>query len=219
MLRPLTPVRIAAPPVVDRSLEARHARWRSAVSRSAFLALVVAALAGSATAFRSPTDPATVVLLVRHAEKASPDAPDPELSASGSERARELVNVARMAGVNTIITTQLVRTRQTAEPAAKALGVTPEVIATSAVAAHAKAVADAILQRHRGQTILVVGHSNTVPAIVGALGAAQLADICDSEYDNLFVVVLSDGGAPRLVRSRYGTPSPVGQGCPTMKPQ
>jgi broad specificity phosphatase PhoE len=70
-------------------------------------------------------------------------------------------------------------------------------------AQHAKAVADQVL-KHAGGTVLVVGHSNTVPAIIGALGAPQPRDLCDSEYDQLFVVIIGDAGPPRLVRSRYG---------------
>jgi hypothetical protein len=71
--------------------------------------------------------------------------------------------------------------------------------------------------KHAGGTVLVVGHSNTIPAIVGALGAPRPRDLCDSEYDQLFVVILGDTGPPRLVRSRYGAASPPDTACASMQ--
>jgi hypothetical protein len=66
------------------------------------------------------------------------------------------------------------------------LRITPEVIQAGG-AAHARVVADQVM-KNAGGTVLVVGHSNTIPAIVGALGAPQPKELCDSEYDQLFVV-------------------------------
>jgi hypothetical protein len=48
--------------------------------------------------------------------------------------------------------------------------------------------------------VLVVGHSNTVPDVINALGVAATITIADAEYDNLFVVL--PHGA-QLVRLRY----------------
>ena len=70
---------------------------------------------------------------------------------------------------------------------------------------HAKAVAEQVM-KHAGGTVLVVGHSNTIPAIVGALGAPQPTDLCDSEYDQVFVVVLA-----MLVRRAYQIPVRCGE--------
>jgi len=118
--------------------------------------------------------------------------------------------------VSAIITTQFERTRKTAEPTAVALHITPEVVAAGPAAQHAKAVADQVM-KHAGGTVLVVGHSNTIPAIVGALGAPQPRDLCDSEYDQVFVVILGDAGPPRLIRSRYGAPNVEDASCPAMQ--
>ena len=160
--------------------------------------------------------PPTVVLLVRHAEKAAQPAQDPPLTEAGAARAQALVAVARDAGVTAIITTQFERTRKTAEPTATALRVTAQVVDAGPPAQHAKAVADKVLE-HAGGTVLVVGHSNTIPAIVGALGAPRPRDLCDSEYDQLFVVIIGDTGPPRLIRSRYGAPSVEDANCPAMQ--
>jgi broad specificity phosphatase PhoE len=162
--------------------------------------------------------PPTVVILVRHAEKAAQPAQDPPLTEAGAVRAQALLAVARDAGVSAIITTQFERTRTTAEPTATALHITPEVVQAGSAAQHAKAVADQVLE-HGGGTVLVVGHSNTIPAIVGALGAPRPRDLCDSEYDQLFVVVLGDTGPPRLIRSRYGAPNADDPACAAMQPR
>jgi broad specificity phosphatase PhoE len=162
--------------------------------------------------------PPTVVILVRHGEKGTQPAQDPPLSEAGAERARALVAVARDAGVTAIITTQYERTRKTAEPTATALRITPEVVAAGPAAVHGKAVADQVL-KHAGGTVLVVGHSNTIPAIVGALGAPLPRELCDSEYDQVFVVVLGDTGPPRLIRSKYGASNAEDATCPAMQPR
>ena len=71
------------------------------------------------------------------------------------------------------------------------------------------AVASAIRERFRGGAVLVVGHSDTVPAIVGALGGPVLERLCEpTEYASLFTVVLADGAAVSLARSWYGRPDP-----------
>lgn len=160
--------------------------------------------------------PPTVVLIVRHAEKAAEPAKDPPLTEAGTARARALLTVARDAGVTAIITTPYLRTRATAEPTASALGITPEVVDAGPLPQHAKAVADAA-RKHAGGTVLIVGHSNTIPAIVAALGAPQPREMCDSEYDGLFVVILGDTGPPRLIRSRFGAPSPEDAACVGMR--
>jgi len=162
--------------------------------------------------------PPTVVLLVRHAEKAAQPAQDPPLTEAGAARARALVTVARDAGVKAVISTQYLRTRNTAEPTAAALSLTPEIGSAGPMPQPAKAVADQVM-KHAGGTVLVVGHSNTIPAIVGALGAPQPRDLCDSEYDQLFVVVIGDAGPPRLIRSRYGEASAADPACTSMLPR
>jgi broad specificity phosphatase PhoE len=92
------------------------------------------------------------------------------------------------------------------------------VIHTGPTEAHVKAVAEAV-HEHAGQTVLVVGHSNTIPAIIGALGGPKLADICDSQYSTFYVLILhADGKKPELIVSSYGAPSPDPVAtCPPMK--
>ena len=186
--------------------------------RSSILAAVAVLGLGLSPRSQTVQAPPTVVLLVRHAEKAAQPPQDPPLTDAGATRAQALVAVARDAGVSAIITTQFVRTKSTAEPTAAALKLTPEVVQAGPMPQHAKAVAEQV-KKHAGGTVLVVGHSNTIPAIIGALGATQPRDLCDSEYDALFVVVLGDTGPPRVVRSKFGAPSAADASCQSMQPR
>ncbi len=160
--------------------------------------------------------PQTTVILVRHAEKAALPAEDPALTAEGQARAQALMAIARDAGVTAIITTQFARTRETARPAAEALHITPEIVSAGG-AQHAEEVAR-VIYRHSGGVVLVVGHSNTIPAIAAALGAPRPPPICDSEYDGLYFVTVPASGPARVIHARYGEPAPALAGCGGMKP-
>lgn len=178
------------------------------------LLFAVFTLASAALPAIAQTPAPTTVILVRHAEKAAAPADDPPLTAAGEARARDLVQAVRDAGVAVVITTQFARTRATAQPTATTLGITPTVVpATSA--AHVRDVV-AEIQKHAGQTVLVVGHSNTVPAIVEALGAKRPVAICDSQYDDLYVVTIRGAGTTNTVHARYGAPSPRDSTCAAM---
>jgi broad specificity phosphatase PhoE len=117
--------------------------------------------------------------------------------------------------VQAVIVSNRKRTIATAQPLAASRALTPTVVALgSSVAEHVAAVAAAV-RAERGRAVLVVGHSNTVPAIIAALGGPRMPDLCDTAYSNLFLLHLpSDGGPARLVRSVYGSADAPGEaGC------
>lgn len=163
------------------------------------LAALLFLLAASAAFAKQPT----TVILVRHGEKAAASG-DMPLSDAGLARAQELARVLADAHVGAIFVTQYVRTQQTAAPIAKAAGLTPIVV--TANADYAKAIAAKIAE-HAGETVLVVGHSNTTPDVIRQLGIAEAPSIAETQFDDLFIVVLGDGamdGAAKLIRLRYG---------------
>lgn len=143
----------------------------------------------------------TTVVVVRHAEKVD-DSADPQLSEAGHARAQALADALAHAGVTAILTTQYERTRSTAAPLGERVGVVPIVVA-AAGRTHADDVAARVRELGPG-TIVVVGHSNTVPAIVRALGGPDVGGIPDSAYDDMFVLTLDEKGT-RLIRTRYGS--------------
>jgi phosphohistidine phosphatase SixA len=144
----------------------------------------------------------STIFLVRHAERADGGAQkgmmggdDPDLSAAGRARAQSLARMLKDAGITAIYTTEYKRTKQTAEPLAKVLGIEPTAIPSKD--------ATSLGQKLKTVTgnVLVVGHSNSVPGIIKDLGVGDSIAIADDEYDNLFVVVR--GSTPTLVRLRY----------------
>jgi phosphohistidine phosphatase SixA len=150
----------------------------------------------------------SLVILVRHAEKAAVPGDDPPLSELGQARATDLARALRAAPPTAIIVSARQRTALTAAEVVKATGVTPQVIALDGGgAAHVAAVAKAV-QQAKG-VVLVVGHSNTVPAIITALGGPVLPDICDATYSHFFVLTPRAGNSSAsLVISRFGANEP-----------
>jgi broad specificity phosphatase PhoE len=166
-----------------------------------FSAIVASALLSTASV--SAAQP-SMVILVRHAERAAAPTGDPVLTEAGVQRALDLAAALADAKVGSIITTQFQRTQLTARPLAEARHMTPIIVNASGGAAHIDAVAAAVRARPAGEVVLVVGHSNTIPAIIAALGGPRLPDLCDAQYASLFVLRPEADGAAALVRSRYG---------------
>lgn len=184
------------------------------------LASVVLLAAGAVALPRVAAAQPSLVILVRHGEKQPTPADDPSLSEAGVARARALDLALAHTTPTTIVVSTRKRTVETAAVVAKRTGVAPTVIALEGGAGgHVKAVADAVM-RAKG-VVLVVGHSNTVPAIVGALGGPKLPDICDASYATMFLLTPAAGGTPaQVVRTDYGTPdAPAAAGCAGMVPK
>lgn len=150
--------------------------------------------------------PVTVVVIVRHAEKAAQPANDPPLTATGVERAEALATLLKDANVGAVLHTPTARTRDTALPVARQFGLTPEILPLGPMSTHAKGVAEAVL-KHAGKTVVVVGHSNTIMNYIAALGGPQRAELCDHQYDGLYTVVIAHGES-RLIEGRYGPANP-----------
>ena len=167
------------------------------------LALAIGGTLAVANAAAAQGAPA-MVILVRHAEKATVGGSDPSISETGQARAKALAAAIADAHVTAIITTTFKRTFETAEPFATAHGITIEKLAVNGDVA-------AAVRKHAGEVVLVVGHSNTVPAIVNALGGPKLPDICDASYATMFTLVpAKDGKTAHVVKSKYGAADPDG---------
>jgi phosphohistidine phosphatase SixA len=163
-------------------------------------ALLAICLLLSAAPLLADPHPVTTVILVRHAEKASQEDAS-GLTAAGTERAKELARVLTAVKLDAIYVTQFRRVQDTAAPIAAATGLTTIVRNTGAT--YAADLAKEILKDHRGQTVLVVGHSNTTIAMMKALGV-EMAKMEESEFDNFYVLTDVEGAAPKVVALRYG---------------
>ena len=146
-------------------------------------------------------DSATTIILVRHAEKATTPGDDPQLSEEGLARAEMLSRMFENSGLTAIYATQYIRTRKTAEPIAHKLGLQVQTVDAGA----SKKLVEAIVTRHQGGTVLVVGHSNTLPEIIQALSGGKVFEIADDDYDNLYVVTLTQKGKGKTIRMKFFT--------------
>jgi phosphohistidine phosphatase SixA len=149
----------------------------------------------------------TLVVIVRHAERAAEPVDDPALSPAGERRAEALASALADARITSIITTHFRRTRDTAKPLAQRLGIAPQVITVrkGALDAHVPEVVAAI--RRQSGHVLVVGHSDTVTEIVEALGGPVLPKLCDTSFGQVFVVSTA-ATPPSVVQLHYGETSP-----------
>jgi broad specificity phosphatase PhoE len=141
-------------------------------------------------------------ILVRHAEQAQTGGGmmdgDPPLSETGRRRAFTLVEHLRDAGVSAIVTSQYLRARETAAPLAAAMKIEPEIVLKDDEAGLVGA-----LRRQGGAIVLVVGHSDTIPAILKALGHLDALDFPKSEFNNAWILVPRAQGTPVVTRVRF----------------
>ena len=173
------------------------------------LTLLAAAGASAETSAQiSAAAPATIIV-VRHAEKVD-DSRDPVLSEAGAKRAEALAEMLEHAGLDAVYASQYQRTRLTAMPAARAAGIPVRIEPIEGdVAEWAHGFAATLARDHAGQTVLVLGHSNTVPPLVAALCHCEVAPLADSDYDRIYILSMAEQASqPRfeLIRARYGAP-------------
>ncbi|MCB0652749.1 MAG: histidine phosphatase family protein [Saprospiraceae bacterium] len=147
-----------------------------------------------------PQDSLTTIILVRHAEKIL-EIKDPGLTGEGIRRAEELAYWLKNVPVDAIYSTQFARTMQTAQPTATAKGLEIQLYDPG----DPEALADELFSSYKGKTILVVGHSNTTPALANILiGSIALSDFDESIYDNILMVTAFEKGKAKLLRLKYG---------------
>ena len=152
----------------------------------------------------SPTvndaDATATFVIVRHAEKSSDDARDPSLSETGKGRAQSLARLLADAPLSAAYATGFRRTQQTARPAAVAHGIEVTIydaqLPATTFAAQLRAA-------HAHGTVLVVGHSNTVPEIVSALSGQPVNAMSDDQYDQVYRVRTGADGKTILVLDQY----------------
>ena len=169
------------------------------------LALLMLALPAAAVA--APKQ----VILVRHAEKAAEPASNPGLSKAGRTRARTLATLLAADRVGAVLSSPLQRTRETADPVARRRGLDIQTVAIDSTLAEHVQNMTLLLRAQGADTVLVVGHSNTIPAIIRALGGPMLPDLCETSFGHLFRIYL-DGGRVELVRQHYGALDPLPTG-------
>ena len=146
------------------------------------LLFALAALLFSASA------PAQTIILVRHAERVDAGGAaesDPKLSIAGEARAQALAQTLRDARIHAIYATEFQRTQATAKPLADLLKIPVTIVRASDTAALVEALKTA------KENALVVGHSNSLPEIMKALGIDDPPKLGENDYDHLFLLRLT----------------------------
>jgi broad specificity phosphatase PhoE len=150
-----------------------------------------------------PNPAGTTFILIRHAERDEPTPAnrDPHLNAAGRDRAETLVRVLGSSGIDAIYTSHFVRSIETARPLARHLGgLSPVQLDEPGE------IRDDVLANHRGKSVLIVGHSDTVPGLINLLGGGNMPEIDNREFDNLFVVTLFSTTGASVTHLKYGAP-------------
>lgn len=185
------------------------------------------------------TMPTTKAFVVRHAERAS-SAPNTNLAnPTGLNRATALANLISDANVTAIYSTRYCRTVQTAQPAALQLDLPINVQTTSdpnaildscnppitaptdelpASLSSLSAFAQFIKGAHSDHTILIVGHSNSVPPMLNLLSGVSVCPeylsfdnngqcvIPEDEFNHFFTVLFSPDADQGLILHRTYEP-------------
>lgn len=163
------------------------------------LSLLFATLLGScATQSRQPLASVTFIV-VRHAEKVLDDSRDPPLTKAGKARAEALAASLDDEPLHAVYATAFQRTQQTAAPTARSHAL--PVITYDAKQPAAQFVAQ-IKRTHRTGTVLVVGHSNTVPGIAVALCDCEVPPMEETEYHRRMTIRIAPDGTVRLAITR-----------------
>ena len=138
---------------------------------------------------------APVVFIVRHAEKASAGGKDPDLSVEGQKRADALAHILKDSQITSVFVTEFKRTQQTAAPTARAAQVSPTVVPANDIGG--------LVQKLRASNgnALVVGHGNTIPDLLKALGITTPVSIPEDDYSEIFAVLVDN--TPQLLRLHY----------------
>ncbi|MBS1509990.1 MAG: histidine phosphatase family protein [Bacteroidetes bacterium] len=146
----------------------------------------------------------TTIYLVRHAEKQTGN--DPALTPQGNQRAGALAAFCKDKHLSHVYVTAFRRTQMTADSVRLLLGVDTVHYAADTIGddLYNKIIA----QHDAGKSILVVGHSNTIPYLIKKFGVADYDTkaIPDAEFDHIFIITYKKRKA-FLQPLKYGTAS------------
>ncbi|MEQ9468611.1 MAG: phosphoglycerate mutase family protein [Ekhidna sp.] len=142
----------------------------------------------------------TTFILVRHAEKADDGTRNPPLNEDGKVRANDLASLLANQEITGLYSTPFKRTEETLQPIAEAKDLEIMTYDPLAKDEWLKALAD----KHSGGTVVISGHSNTIPGLANALlGEETFEQFDESDYTNLIIIVTDEVGKGKLVRLKF----------------
>lgn len=124
---------------------------------------------------------------IRHAEKVKSESPDPILHTDGKQRATKWAEIFNSISFDAIYSTDYNRTRNTALPTAQNKEINLSLYHPMNIDI------DEFLLETIGKTILIVGHSNTIPAFVNKIIEKDKYHTIEEEtYGNLYIVEITN---------------------------
>jgi len=151
----------------------------SGVWMKTFLIALLLATIGCTTLRQPPLRPD--IYVVRHLH--TPEGvKDPDLTDQGRRYALLLVEKLRRDPPDVIYVSSTKRAQQTAGPLAKRLNLTPKIYNPADTPGLVNSV------QHEPGTVLIVGHSNTVPEIIDRLGGQRPADLDHEDFADIWHV-------------------------------
>lgn len=149
-----------------------------------------------------PASAHSAIFIVRHAERLDAKDDASLLSPAGKRRALELRHALSSVELSAVYCTEYKRTQQTAAPAAEARKLKPLIISSD----KGPELVQALRAWPADEDVLVVGHTDTIPELLTALGVRRPVAIASEDYDNLFIVSLREGMSPDFRWLHYGAP-------------
>ena len=161
-------------------------------------------LAGHVKGQGGDFDKKTIIYLVRHAEKDT--GKNPILTTKGMQRTGMLMRTLADKHISRIYVTQYRRSQLTADSFSRMMHI--DTVHYTADTTGNDLVSKINEKKDWGKSILVIGHSNTIPTLVRKLGVAYyiVKELPETEFDNLFMITYKKHN-PALTVTKYGAPS------------
>ncbi|MFP8488329.1 SixA phosphatase family protein [Gracilimonas sp. Q87] len=149
----------------------------------------------------SKSDDETVLILTRHAEKIKTENQDPSLSEAGKKRTIKLLTLLQNYDtLNAVYSTEYNRTKETAQPVAEYFKLPVTIYNPGEL----KNLKSQFLEKHQGETVLIVGHSNTTPDLINVvMGEERVDQFDENDYSNMYIIKLRKGESPVLQHYIY----------------
>jgi DNA-binding winged helix-turn-helix (wHTH) protein/broad specificity phosphatase PhoE len=130
----------------------------------------------------------TQIFILRHTEKAD-DSENPDLSAKGIERAKYWKKVLQHTEIDHVYTTDFKRNIETALLISDNNSVKPELYYPMSFDVQK------FLKLIKGETVLIIGHSNTIPDMVNRLiNENKYPPMSHKNYNILYLITINENG-------------------------
>ena len=142
----------------------------------------------------------TTIILVRHSEKVKDGSKNPPLNKAGAERSTNLAALFTKQDISALYATPFKRTQETLQPIADQKELEIQSYEPFANEDWLKE----LIKKHKGGTIIISGHSNTIPNLSNVLlGDKKFTQFDESDYSNLIVIVANEVGKGKLIHINF----------------